>query len=196
MKEENKQEIKKNIITSVSTAAGAVLGSVIENAFQATAVGAKEIGAPELKLPESRNSELKIEEAIERLNAISNDLKHSQFLQSIEENGDSSMSESAEGDELMVGQLDESMMGILMEGEVIMEGTIMSEPLNTEPLDGETELVYSDDGDQLLMDSIPEEDATDDEDERLSGFCDYDTASLDMPDYVHDANVDSFIDLA
>ena len=206
MKEESKQEIKKNIITGVSTAAGGILGSMIENAFHSTAANAKEVPNPNLKMSYLDLRDLMAVELDVRGNHLRNDMDQPQstgseaagvsYDKENAENKDCSTLNSIEGDTIIVNPIEEdTIMVNPIEGDMINVDPLIEDMLVVNPWEGDTIDVIPVEGDYLFMDPTVDGANVDDMDMKVSGNSCSDTASLDMPDYVNDANIDSFINI-
>lgn len=203
MKEDNKKEFKKNIITGVSTAAGAVLGTVIEDIAQPTLAGAKEAEEPVVLYvhadeKEQNNNTVSAKSSF--LTGESNPTMGNEMKQYISVSEEQEPTATAEEEEIKI-EVSET-----VENGELGDAIIYEEPLE----DPEILLVDNDIDPEISRDDLiieePDIMVSDDliaeyilEDEFVNSRADdYENSSTDpdwIPDYVNDANIDSFTNM-
>lgn len=213
MKEENKKEIKKGFLTGVGTATGAVLGALVENTINAADVEDKNPMEVEVVEANAEGSdEIQDAEHSNDSNSDSSDgiiteaTAHAEHPERKTVNQSHAVSAG--------GHKAEDKVDPVVEAEALIEAETDSEVAVVEEADIDEDIMVvsvvpevSDDEDTNVCDvatdtSDIEEVSEDDDfapdyagmkDNNLS-VGDSMISSLDMPDYVNDANIDSFTD--
>ena len=214
MKEENKKEIKKGILTGVGTAVGAGIGAIVENTMNAADVEVKEV--PEAEVVEEVIEDLKeateVDQSTMDVEILSSEEKVNAPMPHI------TLPEKKPTQQNVVGSISdptsEEDTGAIEEGEEVIE-------VETEPEVIAVEESVADE-DIMVVSVVPQESDEDEADvyNATSGMSDHDVISeddtiapdyadmkdndlsggtsiisaIDMPDYVNDANIDSFTD--
>ncbi|MDE7419391.1 MAG: hypothetical protein K2N35_04200 [Muribaculaceae bacterium] len=215
MKEENKNEIKKGILTGAGTIAGAVMGVVVEDTIRAADVKVKEIEDGEVanedlenvdQAPESDQPTTEVE------SVSSNDKEEapSPIIYNPERKtthpnyaGDSIINTDHEEDIVAIVE-EETMVEVEAEPEAIVEEEsiddedIMVVSVSPNESDEVSADVYDAISDGSFENVISEDlsqvpDYADMKDNDLSVGSSM-MSTTDMPDYVNDANIDSFTD--
>ena len=243
MKEENKKEVKKNIITGVSTASGAAVGTIVEDIARPFVAFAGDSKEPQISIAE--NAQIGNHEGKEE-GSFHDDIQDSivSFAASdviTQEETAVDFTDSI-ADEAIVGveepDLAEPSLSPL-ETQLVAEAPVENEvPVEIEPaildiettveeIDGIEVVSIENPGDEFeiplenmnpefidvaednpdymenidmveydeepVCENLVEGDYTD---TRMEGFGHVGLASTEMPDYVNDANIDSFMDLS
>ncbi len=222
-KEDNKKEIKKSIIAGVGTVSGAAIGSVIENNINPLYAEANDIAdnAAEGEVEDSEDISVIVEEVNE--NPVDESNRQDDVMSTKPSNvGNTSVSGSAHS--FTDGMSTISGPGNIVSGDEVVATSsvneLMGEEIITEPsiveiqsVDDDIQIVSieSDDEENSLIAEayIPTEEM--DAFESTTGELNYmdepDTKAnkldsfsssledMDMPDYVNDANIDSFTDM-
>lgn len=217
MKEENKKEVKKNVMAGVGTAAGAVIGSVIENTFNPSNAGAEEMAEPEiLETLIEEDSDLagdailashETSETVGKIVKTHATTSHHHPSPTtevpvietvddnivIEETVESVETVEIVGFEDVVSDIEPEIIPAI--AEVIDDIEVVNidpEQNPTSAEDANEPLVSSANEDSEYPDYLGQEDA----DTKTFGVGDSGIASAEMPDYVNNANIDSFTDPA
>ena len=214
MKEENKKEIKKGILTGVGTAAGAVIGAVVENTINAADVEVRDIPEAEVVDPieEDLNEVAEFDQSVievehidseDKVNNPSTHTSHSGKKPVKHRAGDSISSNTSE-EELEASVEVDAVIQPETEPEVIV--TEDSEPdedimvVSVAPVESDEEeaevydvTMETSDNETISADDQLVPDYADMKDNDLSVGSSM-MSTTDMPDYVNDANIDSFTD--
>lgn len=220
MKEENKQEIKKGILAGAGTAAGAIVGSVIENTFNPVEAKAMEVSEAEVvdaMVEESSPMEADyyvtgeevdhntlltegiISEAIESepekkpVQSVNHTYADNSTVREEVQVADSPEMSEVEVEEI-VETVTEPEMAVVedsVEDEDIMIVSIDPDGSLGEEADGTDATPETADMNGISVEGMPGPDYADIKDNDLSGGSSMISAP-DMPDYVNDANIDSF----
>ena len=218
MKEENKKEIKKGILTGVGTAAGAVIGAVVENTINAADVEVKEIPEAEVvdpiienlnEVPEFDQSATEVEhiDSEDKANNPSTHTSHPEKKpvkhsagDSVGNNTSSNTSEEevedfVEVDAVIQPETEPEVIALEDSGadEDIMVVSVT--PVESEEDDADVYEATTDpsDNEEISEDDQPAPDYADIKENDMS-ISNSIISSVDMPDYVNDANIDSFTD--
>lgn len=213
MKEENKKEIKKGVLTGAGTAAGAVIGAVVENSINAADTEVKNIPDAEIvdaivdELPQIPEEDITVseEESVSNEAVVTPEPRISRPIGTPEHNTtDSQINETPTVEEVeIVGEAEaviesgtESYTTFVEEPDVdedIMVVSVDSEDEEDEEVDIYNASQSSADLDDVSVESGEVPDYVDLKDNDLSVGSSI-MSAIDMPDYVNDANIESFTD--
>lgn len=213
MKEENKKEIKKGILTGAGTAAGAVIGAVVENTINAADVEDKNI--KEAVIVEAIAEDLDeihgVDDSTIETNSVASEtivsettthIQHPERKPSHQNVEIPNSQTSEEEDEPFVEEVTvieaETELEVAVEEESDLDEDIMVVSVAPEQLEDEETNVSDETIPTTEIETVSEDDDlapdyADMKDNDLSEGGSMIT-TLDMPDYVNDANIDSFTD--
>lgn len=213
MKEENKKEIKKGILTGVGTAAGAVIGAVVENTINATDVEDNDLQEADIveAIVEVIDETHEVDNSTTETNSVTSETILSENTTHIQQPERKPTRQNAE---ILSSQTSEEEENMFVEAEVVIEVETEPEVSVVEESDIDEDIMVvsiapgeSDDEEMNIYDAISNiedieaisEDGTvapdyADMKDHNSSTGNSTISALDMPDYVNDANIDSFTD--
>lgn len=213
MKEENKKEIKKGFLTGVGTATGTLIGTVVENTITAADTEVKDLPDAEIvdaiaeeltEVPEEENTKTE-EESVSIETVLTPEPQTFQPIRIPEHNNtDSQFNETTTVEEIaLIGETEEVIETGTMSGATFVEEpevdvdiivvSVESEEAAEEEVDVYNTSQNTTDLDDPSVVSSEAPDYTDVKDNDLSVGSAI-TSAIDMPDYVNDANIESFTD--
>lgn len=213
MKEESKKEIKKGILAGAGTASGAVIGAIVENKINATDVEGNDIQDAESveAIVEDFDETNEVDLSTTEPNSDTSETIVSETISHIQHPERKPTHQHAD---ILYGQTSEDEEDLFVEAESMIEAEIESEVALVEEPDLDEDIMVvsvapeeSDDDETntynettntieiaaTLDDGAFPPDYADMKDNNLSVGISI-TSALDMPDYVNDANIDSFTD--
>lgn len=192
MKEERKKEIKQNILNSVSTTSGAVVGAMIENAFNPTFAEAEDLSEPEILSVSTEEIE-DVQDFDSEHEQIKPESVHNGHIENQISTSHSIPQSQMTGSENQIPDDEITVVSINPENQdhndfiEEVEVTATDNMDSTEPPIEADELPTSDIIDSDIIDSDQSETKANNLVLEGSGM-----TKVDMPDYVNNANIDSF----
>ena len=213
MKEENKKEIKKGILTGAGTATGAVIGAVVENTINASDIEYKEFQDNVVveAIVEDLDETQEVDNSTTENNSVSSETILSETTTHIQH---PERKPARQNSEILRSHPSEEEEDTFVEAEAVIEGETEPEVTVVEESDIDEDIMVvsiapeeSDDEETNIYDTttntedieVISEDGTfapnyaemkDNDSSNGNSII----SALDMPDYVNDANIDSFTD--